>query len=230
MLDIQRVEKKFLISQTAGRSLYGKLSKTLKEDIHNQNDGYLVRSLYFDTIFDDDFFDKDAGLMNRRKIRLRVYPPAFDVVKLELKAKNGSWQHKRSLLIEPQDAKAIIKGDYCVLAKYKEDLAGELYRIMKLEGYMSKCIVEYKRTAFMVPVNDVRITLDSYITANEGNYDLFSPSLPLYPVSHADDIILEVKYNGFLLSYIKDMMTLCDKTEISASKYCKARSMGHVTF
>ena len=75
-------------------------------------------------------------------------------------------------------------------------------------------------------VKNIRITLDSNVRANEGNFNLFSENLLTYPVMHRDDVILEVKYNNFLLSYIKDMLRCIDRNEMSASKYCMARKFG----
>ena len=37
--------------------------------------------------------------------------------------------------------------------------------------------------------------------------------------------VLEVKFNGFLLSYIKDMLLPVQKSELSVSKYALARSL-----
>ena len=37
-------------------------------------------------------------------------------------------------------------------------------------------------------------------------------------------LVLEVKYNGFILSYIKDLLNSVHRPEVSVSKYCLARS------
>ena len=39
-------------------------------------------------------------------------------------------------------------------------------------------------------------------------------------------MVLEVKYNGFLLSYIKDMLSGAANGELSVSKYCLSRTVG----
>ena len=39
------------------------------------------------------------------------------------------------------------------------------------------------------------------------------------------NLVLEVKYNGFLLSYIKDLLDQVERSELSVSKYCLARSV-----
>lgn len=37
-------------------------------------------------------------------------------------------------------------------------------------------------------------------------------------------MILEVKYDHFLFSYIRDMIRSCNQSEVSVSKYCMARA------
>ncbi|MBO5210290.1 MAG: hypothetical protein J6B68_13270 [Lachnospiraceae bacterium] len=59
--------------------------------------------------------------------------------------------------------------------------------------------------------------------ATESCYNLFDKNLVLYPVSSKDEITLEVKYNGFLYTYIKDAVSQADKMQISNSKYVRAR-------
>ena len=39
------------------------------------------------------------------------------------------------------------------------------------------------------------------------------------------NVVLEVKFDGFLLSYIRSMLNMVDKIELSVSKYCLARSV-----
>lgn len=68
-----------------------------------------------------------------------------------------------------------------------------------------KTIVEYKRKAYIAKENKIRITFDHQIEATETNMDLFAPDLNMYPVLDKFNGVLEVKYNGFLLSYIKEL-------------------------
>ena len=70
------------------------------------------------------------------------------------------------------------------------------------------------------------MTFDSDIRATEGGFDNFSDRLAMYPVLDRVNAVLEIKFNGFLLSYIKDLMELADRSELSVSKYCLARSAG----
>ena len=52
MLDVSRRELKYLISKQEMYRLKPQLSAILAEDMHSGQEGYRVRSLYFDTLFD----------------------------------------------------------------------------------------------------------------------------------------------------------------------------------
>ena len=95
ILETLRMEKKYLLNLSERYAMDQKLSRVLREDSHNGTDGYVVRSLYFDTIDDSDFRDKEDGFEMRRKLRLRIYDVNADTAKLELKEKQGEMQRKR---------------------------------------------------------------------------------------------------------------------------------------
>jgi hypothetical protein len=209
-------------------TLRRRLQAVLRDDPHNGPEGYFVRSLYFDTILDADFFDKIDGLEQRRKIRLRIYPPNCETVKLEVKEKSGAYQRKRSLTVSSEDARALITRDFSVLLRIEHPLAQELFGVMSAEVYLPRCIVEYKRQAFLAPGSDTRLTFDSQIRAGEGSSDLFAPTLGLCPILDPSDITLEVKYSQFLFGYIRDTLGEYGKTERSVSKYCLSRQISHI--
>ena len=82
MLKVLREEKKFLLSYPEYKSKDFYLSRLLHGDLNNGVNGYRVRSLYFDTVYDSDYFEKLNGIENRRKIRLRIYSPYDTKAKL----------------------------------------------------------------------------------------------------------------------------------------------------
>ena len=47
------------------------------------------------------------------------------------------------------------------------------------------------------------------------------------PVLDKFAVVLEVKFNGFLLDYIKDMLACVDRNELSVSKYMLARQASY---
>ena len=230
LLEVLRTEQKYTISFLDSQIIASKIGMVIPRDEHGTYDGYLVRSLYFDTLNDDDFKDKEGGLEMRRKIRLRVYGSEDTSAKLELKEKQGDFQRKRSLLLSRDDASEMIKGNYEVLKKYNTEFADEMYGRMTTQNYIPKCIVEYDRKAFVVKTNDIRITFDSGLRASEINLNVFDPNLYCYPVGNPSTVTMEVKFNHFLLGYVKDIVSIDGRQQLSSSKYCAARfaSLGSI--
>lgn len=225
MLDVTvvRTEKKYSITQCQQNTLLHRLEPIMDVDEYGGLGGYMVRSLYFDSIYDDDFFDKISGLELRKKVRLRIYSPEQMTVKLELKQKQGSAQKKISLSITKKLAEEMIRGHYTGLVELNSDLALTFYQILETGLYRPKCIVEYHRIAFAEESNDTRITIDSEIGTSLFCDCFFEKNLNLLPVR--TEPVLEVKYNGFLLSNIKQVLDFADASELAISKYAMSRQL-----
>lgn len=221
--EVYRQEKKYFMALPDMVSLSGRLDAVMMQDTHNGATGYAIRSLYFDTLNNKDYEDKIDGLELRKKIRLRIYDPESEFAMLEMKQKEGGYQKKRSLRITREDAIALTTGNYTPLLHYTDPFAAECYGLMQMYCYRPKAIVEYRRKAYIAKENKIRITFDREIRATETDMALFSPSLNLYPVLDPFNGVLEVKYNGFLLSYIKELVNGANRSELSVSKYCLAR-------
>lgn len=198
-------------------------------DPHNGTHGYIIRSLYFDTAYDGDYFEKLDGIELRRKIRLRCYDPHADYAMLEMNQKQGPNQMKRSLRVSREDAIELTKGNYSPLLKYSEPFAAECYGLMHCRCYRPKTIVEYNRKAFIAKENKIRITFDNNIVSTESSFDLFDPHLNMNHVLDKYDVVLEVKFNGFLLGYIRELINPTNRSELSVSKYVLARQNGYQT-
>ncbi len=229
MNKVLREEKKFLLSVDEFIALSHRVGQIMIADPHNGTHGYVIRSLYFDTAYDGDYFEKLDGVELRRKIRLRVYDPYSDYAMLEMKQKQGANQLKRSLRLRREDAIELTKGNYLPLLKYDEPFAAECYGLMNYKCYRPKTIVEYNRKAFIAKENKIRITFDNNIVSTESSFDLFNPKLNMNPVLDKYDVVLEVKYNGFLLGYIRELINPANRSELSVSKYVLARQNGYQT-
>ena len=229
MNQVLREEKKFLINIEDFLRLSHKLEQVMIQDEHNGTHGYIIRSLYFDTVYDRDYFEKAAGTELRRKMRLRVYDPNADFAMLEMKQKQGNRQLKRSLRVSREDGAAICRGDYSPLLGYADPFAAECYGMMTARCYRPVTVVEYHRKAFIAKENKIRVTFDNQIVATESCFDVFSPRLNMNPVLDKFDVVLEVKYNGFLLDYIRRLLNDVDRSELSVSKYVLARQNAYQT-
>lgn len=227
-ISVVRTEKKYSITWIRQSELLSRLAPVMRVDPNSRTGSYTVRSLYFDSIYDNDYFDKVNGLELRKKIRLRIYLPGETggqpgTVKLELKQKQGSAQKKESFLISRALAEEMIQGNYAGLDRMDSEQPEALYRILVMGVYRPRCIVEYRRIAFSEEIAHTRITFDSDIGASHACERFFERELALLPVRNQP--VLEVKYNGFLLSPIKQALDFADAPELAVSKYAMARQL-----
>lgn len=222
---VSRHEEKYPISFAQFTGLFNDLSSMLVPDPHNHGTGYLIRSVYFDDYYDSAFYDKVDGNKDRAKLRLRIYSPNDKSVKLELKSKHADAQRKDTIIISVDDANCMLHGDYSFFGRYDglEDLllANGIY----INGMRPVVFIEYKRLAFMHPLNDIRITLDSDIRSNETEFDLFGSAPLLYPSTDYYESLLEVKYNHFLPAYIADILAKYNLNREAYGKYTLSRRL-----
>lgn len=220
---VLRQEKKFLISQDKMYQLSRQLENVMSMDTHGTSQGYMIRSLYFDSYDDRDYVEKCDGVELRRKIRLRNYGPDNDFAKLEMKQKQGPMQKKRSLKLSKEDSLRLIAGYYDVLLNCGSSFAEECFYMMSQYQYRPKSVITYQRKAFVAKENSIRVTFDHHIKATETNYNIFDPKINENYVMDPYLAVMEVKFNGFLLSYIKDVINKCDGSETTVSKYFMGR-------
>lgn len=221
---VDRNEYKYLMSFADAARLQKKLDVVLHPDTYGEGGIYRVKSLYFDSVNHIDFQEKLAGYEKRKKVRLRIYDEDSSYAKLELKEKQGNYQHKYSLMISRQDAEALVKGDYTVLWHYEDEIATLLYTTMMLGCYRPTAVVEYVRKAYTFPENRTRLTFDFHIKSSETDLDLFSKNLPFYPIL-AEYVVLEVKYTKTLMKFIQKILSDYPLTNVSVSKYCNGRTI-----
>lgn len=223
-MEVKRTEQKFILNYKESLLLRRKLDAILPRDIHCTNsDGYEVRSLYFDTVTDKSCAEKEDGLQEHEKIRIRVYGADSSVIKLESKKKRGDIQTKQTMSITRQTMQALCEGNYRALLDHPDPLAIYFYEKL-VKGMIPKAIIQYKRLSYCLPVNNTRITIDSDIRATECNFDLLQDPLQTHPILPADLVILEVKFNNFLLGYIKKTLSGLNQSTTSFSKYFSGRS------
>jgi len=226
MLEVLRQEKKYLINLEQYYHISRRFNSLLTEDAHSQGDGYLVRSLYFDSVDDNDFEEKINGIDLRKKIRLRNYGANSESAKLEMKQKQGMLQKKRSLTLNKQQATRVINRDFSALLEFDSNFAGECFSLMSMQCYQPKAVVTYTRKVFIAHENEIRITFDHHIKGSETNFDIFSDDLVCNMIFDPFMVVMEVKFNGFLLSYIKDILNEVNASELAVSKYCLGRTIG----
>jgi len=221
-----RHELKYYISQSQYQVLSRALRALLERDEHSDENGeYHIRSLYFDSIFDDALVEKIAGVQNRNKYRIRIYNCSDSFIRMECKSKYDNYIAKRQAVISRDLCEQLMTGDPSGLENTSSGLLREVYRQMRLRLMKPVVIVDYLREAYKHPVEEVRITFDKQLRSGLFSSDLFNPALPTVPPIASDQVILEVKYNRFLPQYLKEVLSLAagwsQRSAISKYTLCR---------
>lgn len=222
MLEVKRQELKFLPGMAQSIQIEKELEQVMDVDPHSVNGYYNVRSLYFDSLNDIDFWQKMSGDEVRKKIRIRIYSPEDKKAKLEMKQKVGKYQRKVSLIISKEEALALIDGRTEILLDREEEEALLFYRVMTEGIYRPKSIIEYERRAFLFPEFNNRVTLDRNIRFTEDYYNLFDPQINYLPTD-TDHVVLEIKYDGYLYEPVRMIAKKHHLNNVSVSKYTAGR-------
>ncbi|CEI73336.1 MULTISPECIES: polyphosphate polymerase domain-containing protein [Romboutsia] len=220
---VNRRELKYPISEVDYYKVDNLFKDVLKEDKNNNCFGYKIRSLYFDSIDNCDYYSKINGEEVRKKIRLRIYDTKTEKVKLEIKRKMNINQRKETVTISREDAIRLINKDYSVLLKYNNETAKSAYNIMTIGQYRPVVLVDYNRKAYIHEENNIRVTLDSDIRSNEFDFDMFNDDIIMNPIVNYYNALLEVKFDGELFCWISQALSNLYTTNQSLSKYCSSR-------
>lgn len=218
--DNYRYELKFLLTKKKAEILKYRLSLIMEKDTNsvNPNGEYYIRSLYFDDTFNTAYYDKLNGLYEREKFRIRYYNLDHSFITLELKGKKGNVSYKRRNVISKNEYSLIMSGDYDKIDLEDRDLLQQFIDAIKRSNLKPSIIVDYTRIAYTYPYEDVRITFDESIMSGKYNYDLLN-DIKLYSVLEDDYVILEVKYNNKLPSFLNDVIKTVPMVRLAVSKF-----------
>ncbi len=219
-----RHEYKYLISPHQYYILRSRIAPILQQDANaKSSDGYHIRSLYFDDVYDSSLYEKNAGVEEREKFRIRIYDKSSNVIKLERKGKMGSYINKESAPLSLEEYYAILNGKTGYLAHSNHPLKKLFFARMKTNLLKPSVIVDYERDAFIYPVSEVRVTFDKHLSTVGGSLDIFDEEshVPL-PSMYHKNVVMEVKYNEVLPDIVRDR--LCVNASMQAiSKYVLCR-------
>ncbi len=223
---IFRHELKYFINPQDYLSLRNKLNILMKNDVNSLNNGnYHIRSLYFDDVYNSSLFEKQSGILNRKKYRIRIYNLSSDVIKLEKKSKIGQFINKKSIILSIAQVKKIMNYDYNFLLKLNNSLANEFYYDLKNKLYRPKVIVDYIREAYTLNINRIRVTFDKFLKNGLYDVDIFKKQMPLVSSIDENLYILEIKFVNYLPSYLKSILQIPTSSNQAISKYVFSRKM-----
>lgn len=204
-----------------------RLKHLMKLDRNSKGDeGYFIRSIYFDDINDKALFEKIAGVNHREKFRIRFYNNDVSYIKLEKKIKNNGLTAKFSTLVSVDECNKILNEDIDWIRYKDDDLLKELYIKMKSELFRPKTIVDYNREAYTYSTGNVRVTFDKSIRTGIFSKKIFDEDIPTVKALDSNIIILEVKYDEFIPNIISDILQIGERRITSVSKYALSRAFG----
>lgn len=226
MLSVSRKEVKFLVSSTDRVYLLNSLSQILVPDKYGDYNGYKTRSIYFDSIDNEDFIEKQIKTEKRKRIRVRIYNEEDKFAKFEIKRKHFERELKESITITKEDAIRLINREYSVLLNYKDNPLYEYaFNLMKSKSYRPVSMVEYDRRAFTHEFFNTRVTLDNNLRFTNFNYDLFNKNINFQKGLPGDKSILEVKYDRFLFQQLQEVLSECNFVGKPPSKFGTSRQL-----
>ena len=206
-------------------ALRSRLAAVMDRDAHSRNGRYQIRSLYFDNLADKALREKIDGVDRREKFRVRYYNGDTSFILLEKKCKVNGLCAKLQAELTPEEVRAIAAGDGRPLADSAAPLVRELAFKMDTQGLRPRTIVDYTREPFVCGPGNVRVTLDYDIRTGMTGTDFLDPDCVTIPAGDAP-AILEVKWDAFLPSVIRDIVQV-PRTRTSAfSKYAACRIYG----
>ena len=217
-----RHEWKHEINSSDRIAIRQRLKAVAEPDPNAAGGRYFVRSLYFDNLSDAALREKIDGVNRREKFRIRYYNGDTSLIHLEKKSKCNGLGSKESAELTAEQAQAIVDGRTDWMMESGQPLIQELCCKMKTKGLRPKIIVDYVREPYIFRPGNVRVTLDYDIRTGLSCTDFLNPGCVTVPAGE-ETVILEVKWDAFLPSVIRDAVQLKGRNTAAFSKYAACR-------
>lgn len=158
----------------------------------------------------------------REKFRIRYYNGDLSLIHLEKKSKVSGLGTKFSAPLTAEEAQGIVDGRLDWMMDSGRPLVQELYCKMRYQGLRPKTIVDYTREPYTYGPGNVRVTFDYNIRTGLCSTDFLNRECVTVPAPDAG-IILEVKWDAFLPSVIRDAVQMPGRRVTAFSKYAQCR-------
>lgn len=214
-----RNEWKYLIDTAQKELICQRLAPVMELDKHAKDGGYMLRSLYFDDYYHSAYEEKDAGVLQRKKYRIRIYNCSDRSIKLERKKKFGAYIFKEAASLTRDEVYKILDGEYEFLLHSDQPLCREFYVECMSNVMRPRTIVDYDRQPWILDAGTVRLTFDMDVRAAVGSFDIFDPSLPTLNVLEPGKCVMEVKFTEFLPQFVREILPDRASEFTAVSKY-----------
>lgn len=223
-----RHEYKFQVNEKELCLIASQLKNLMTIDPHVKERGsYRIRSVYFDDDRNTCYYENEAGTDPRSKYRIRIYDASDQRITLERKSKKNGMTLKESAQLTREQCQSLLQGKPFALhtpeaAQYPEVLKQFLVRMM-MQRMLPKVIVEYERIPFIYKEGNVRITFDKNLSASKQIDRFLEKELFQCPILPAGQHILEVKYDEYIPSFLKNQLEIGTLQQTNFSKYYLCR-------
>lgn len=225
-MDIRyRHEWKHEISYADLLAIRQRLRAVAECDPHAAEGRYQIRSLYFDNLDDKALREKIDGVNLREKFRIRYYNGDVSTIHLEKKCRRAGLGTKFSADLTRDEAQRIVDGQLDWMMDSGRPLVRELCCKMRCQGLRPKTIVDYTREPYIYRPGNVRVTFDYDIRTGLSCTDFLNPACVTIPAGDAP-ILLEVKWDAFLPTIIRDAVQTPGRRAEAFSKYAQCRIYG----
>lgn len=229
-----RFELKYVLDAAQVDAIRHALLAYMSADDHGSSGGhYLVTSLYYDSPDRRCYWEKEAGVRVRRKLRIRHYEPAEALTEetpvfVEIKQRVDRVTQKRRTVLPYRDALRLCN-DRQIPDHAPEDAAviEEIYAFLWQYNLRPAVIVRYERQAFMGGRFDpgLRVTLDRMLSFQTRPLRLHEIT-SAWPMLPAHQVIMEIKANERIPHWLTELIAAFNLTATRISKYCRAMEVG----
>ena len=211
----QRYEKKFFINFLEENRIKNKFDEIFKLEFEQ---GYYCCSIYFDDLDLSTLKQKQEGITERFKIRLRAY--FFDLKdkpkfwNLEIKSKNNNTVRKKKITFSHSVIlENLQKKNYLFFSNKFHETAKTYFRPISItfyfrEAFISK-ILPHCRMTFDKNIRSFQYDLKYLDSLANNNNLIVNPKL----------ILLELKYTNFLPTFISNYFKFLNLEQVTFSKY-----------
>lgn len=220
-----RSELKYICMEHDLELLKNKISNVLCIDPNsNENGKYNIHSLYFDDYKNTCMKEIDSGDFKRSKWRIRYYNHSNENLYLEKKEKLFGKCHKKKCKLLVNEYHSIMNRKCMdVFWNTEQKLLKQFIIDIVTRDFQPKVIIDYERFAFVEPTLNIRITLDTNISASYDVNEFLNSDYIKYPIQRKSYHVLEVKFDDILPSYIKNVFDSYSFSQTSFSKYYLGR-------
>ena len=234
-MSANRYELKYIIQTKNISKLMESFGKILIPDKNNKNNrGYYNHSIYFDTHNLRFYRDKQEGLIQRLKPRIRLYRNVTDFevnsLFLEFKQKNDRSVFKNRVEIDTQTATELLAGrdePFVDMVESKNKTKELFYQLSKKYLLRPKVAVNYKRFAYVSELYPkLRVTIDQSLEASL-DVSLHAKKSSFVHILSPRYTLIEFKYVSQLPKLLLSIIRAHELKNVTFSKYSNAMEVAY---